>query len=198
MHRCPSIQYTKAFDSLDDCFNDLHDILPQDKCDEKISLMYKSNLNNLVAVRTPAGLSNRINLRSINQQGGIWGSILCSNTMDSIGRKCRDKGKHIYLYKNRTSILPLGFVDDLNGIAKCGSESHELNLYLNTQVELKKLRFHCDKNGTSSKCVKMHVGKARSSCPNLKVHDNLINNVSEISYLGDTITADGKNVKNMD
>ena len=49
----------------------------------------------------------------------------------------------------------------------------------------------------SSKCVKMHVGRPRSSCPNLKVHDNLMNDVTEISYLGDTVTADGRNVKNI-
>jgi hypothetical protein len=46
------------------------------------------------------------------------------------------------LYKNTVRILPLAFVDDLNGIAKCGFESIALNTFLTTQLELKKLRFH--------------------------------------------------------
>ena len=39
-------------------------------------------------------------------------------------------------------ILPLGMMDDLMGVAKCGAENLELNAYLNTKIELKKLRFH--------------------------------------------------------
>ena len=85
--------------------------------------------------------------------------LLRSNTIDYLGRACRDTGTNIYLYINRTEIFPLGFVDDLNRIAKCGRNSLNLNIFLNAQVELKKLTFHTDANGGSSKCVTMHVGK---------------------------------------
>ena len=88
-------------------------------------------------------------------------------------------------------------MDDLNGIAKCGDESRSLNRYLVTQIEMKKLRFHtADKNG-KSKCVKMHIGKPNIFCPTLKVHGSIMPEVTEELYLGDMISSDGKNTKNV-
>ena len=53
----------KAFDSLwlDECFNDLFDVLPIHRRNNQISLLYNTNKNNLVAVNTTAGLTERIN-----------------------------------------------------------------------------------------------------------------------------------------
>ena len=87
----------KAFDSLwlDECYNDLYDILPASERNNKISLLHKASQVNHVAVKMPAGLSERVNMPSIIQQGGVWGSILCANTIDTIGRKCWISGKHI-------------------------------------------------------------------------------------------------------
>ena len=183
---------------VDECFNDIYDILPHHKRNNKITLLHRSNQSNLVAVKTPAGLSERVNMPSIIQQGGVWGSLMCSNTIDSIGRKRQLRGEHIYLYKNRTEVLPLAFVDDLNGIARCGKESRLLNIYLNSQIELKKLRFHTgDSDGVDSKCVRMHVGKRLHPCPTLTVHDKEMLSVSEITYLGDKVSADGRNTINV-
>ena len=101
------------------------------------------------------------------------------------------------MYKNTAKILPLAFVDDLNGIAKCGVESKAMNTFLVTQIEMKKLRFHtADKNG-KSKCVKMHIGKHSDFCPTLKVHGTIMPEVTEEMYLGDLLSADGKNTKNV-
>ena len=89
----------------------------------------------------------------------------------------------------------MAFVDDLNGISKCGSDSLGLNTFINTQIELKKLRFHVtDKNG-KSKCHKMHIGKSMISCPTLKVHGTCMQEVTEDRYLGDILSSDGKNTK---
>ena len=79
---------------------------------------------------------------NIVQQGGTWGPLLCSNSIDTLGRKCQDRGENYYLYKGVVRILPLAMVDDLNGIAKCGLDSVELNSFLTTQIEMKKLKFH--------------------------------------------------------
>ena len=189
----------KCFDSLwiDDVFNDLYDILPPSKRNDKVSLLYNSCRTNLVAVRTPGGLSERVDMPGIIQQGGVWGSLLCSNTIDYLGRTCRDTGQNLYLYKNRTEILPLGFVDDLNGISKCGLDAVNLNIFFNTQVEMKKLTFHTDPNGGPSKCVRMHVGKRTHPCLPLKVHNQKMSEVTEITYLGDVICSDGRNHKNI-
>ena len=115
----------KAFDALwlEDCLNDIFDNTPEDKQNDEISLLYESSRKNLVAVKTPMGLTERINMPDIVQQGGTWGPLLCSNSMDTLGKKCKQRGEHYYVYKNSARIFLLAFVDDLNGIAKCGFDS---------------------------------------------------------------------------
>ena len=102
----------KAFDALwlEDSLNDIFDNLPEEKKNDKISLLYESNKTNMVAVKTSVGLTRRINLPHIVQQGGTWGPLLCSNSIDKIGKKCREKNEHIYLYKKSAKVLPLTFV----------------------------------------------------------------------------------------
>ena len=87
--------------------------------------------------------------------------------------------------------------NDLNGVAKCGIESIALNTFINTQIELKKLRFHIpDKNG-KSKCHKIHVGKNHDRCPVLKVHGTVMESVEYDTYLGDIVSGDGRNTRNL-
>ena len=103
--------------------NDLFDTLPEENRNEKIALLYESNRDNLVAVNTAVGMTERVSIPKIVQQGGTWGPALCSNTVDTIGKKCRDRGELFYRYKNIVRVLPLAMVDDLNGISKYGNES---------------------------------------------------------------------------
>ena len=67
--------------------NDMYDTLPQEQRDDKLSLIYESNKNNLVAVNTPVGLTKRVNIPKIVTQGGTFGPIECSNSIDKIGKK---------------------------------------------------------------------------------------------------------------
>ena len=62
----------KAFDALwlEECMNDVFDSLSEENRDEKIALLYESNKKNLVAVNTAVGLTERINIPNIVQQGG--------------------------------------------------------------------------------------------------------------------------------
>ena len=71
----------KAFDALwlEDCLNDLFDNLPEENRNEKIGLLYESSRTNMVAVKTAVGLTKRVNMPDIVQQGGTWGPMLCSN-----------------------------------------------------------------------------------------------------------------------
>ena len=184
----------KAFDALwlEDCLNDIYDSASQTNQNDKLSLLYESNKVNKVAVKTAVGLTERVNIPTIVQQGGTWGSLLCSNSVDTIGKKCRDRGEYFYLYKNTARILPLAFVDDLNGISKCGSESLNLNIFINTQIELKRLRFHVTDKKGKSKCHKIHIGRSLDTCPSLKVHGTCMLEVSEDKYIGDILNLDGK------
>ena len=47
-----------------------------------------------------------------------------------------------YQYKGTVRVLPLAMVDDINAISKCGIDSVDLSTFVNTHIELKKLRFH--------------------------------------------------------
>ena len=163
----------------------------------RISLLYESNKVSRIAVKTPSGLTRRVNLPCIVQQGGTWGSILCSNSIDTLGKRCKLENRHIYMYKKTAEILPLSFVDDLLSISKCGDQSVQMNSYLNTHIELKKLRFHVTDVKGNTKCHKMHIGKRNPSCPLLKLHGTVMPEVKEEKYLGDIVSCDGKNTKNI-
>jgi hypothetical protein len=79
----------KAFDALwlEDCLNDMHDTLPKEQHDDKLALVYESNQNNMVAVKTAVGLTDRVNIEKIVTQGGTFGPIECANSIDKIGQK---------------------------------------------------------------------------------------------------------------
>ena len=67
----------------------------------------------------------------------------------------------------------------------------------NIQIELKKLKFHVPDAKGKSKCHKMHIGKSHEMCPTLKVHGTIMQEATEETYLGDIISCDGKNTKNI-
>ena len=160
----------QAFDALwlTDCMNDVFDTLPSDKRDDRLSLLFTSSIENNVAVRTPYGLTERMLIPKIVKQGGTWGPVLCSNSIDVIGKKVWSSGQHCYLYRNSVRILPLAMVDDICTISKCGLESLKWNSYINTHAELKKLRFHVPDQNGRSKCHKLHIGCKSRFAPNYK------------------------------
>ena len=186
----------KAFDALwlEESLNDLADTIPKDKQNDKLALLYEANRRNLVAINTPVGQTERINIPHIVCQGGTWGSLMCSNSIDKIGKKCHETGEHLYIYKNRVRILPLGMVDDLLSVSECGHKAVALNTFITTQGELKKLSFHVpDIITKKSKCHKLHVGKKSFTCPELKVHGHTMESVFMDKYLGDILSSDGTN-----
>ena len=40
-----------------------------------------------MAIKTAVGMTDRVDIPDTVQQGGTWGSLLCSNTIDTIGKK---------------------------------------------------------------------------------------------------------------
>ena len=87
--------------------NDLFEAIPEDKINNNIYLIYESNSKTNVAVNTPFGLSKRVELEKLVQQGGIFGGILCSNSVDKFGKQCLEQNKHLYIYKQKTKVPPL-------------------------------------------------------------------------------------------
>ena len=150
-----------------------------------------------MAVNTSVGLTDRVDIPLVVMQGGTWGPIKCSNSIDKIGKKCHDNGKHSYLYKNRVRILPLGMVDDIIAISNCGYKAVELNSYITAQCEMKKLRFHVPNETGKTKCHQIHIGKESVLYPTLKIHGYKMEKVSDDKYLGDMLSSDGRNSINV-
>ena len=78
---------------MEDCLNDIFDNTTSKNHNDKLSLLYELNKVNNIAVKTGVGLTDRENMPLLVQQGGTWGPILCSNSIDMIGKKCRDRGR---------------------------------------------------------------------------------------------------------
>ena len=205
--------YRQAYDSLflESVLNDLYDSGVQD---DQLNLIHKSDCSSLVAVKTDVGLTDRAEVQKKVLQGEKLGPIKCSNTVDKIGKQCLDENKYLYTYRENVKCPPLALVDDVLAIAKCGADSVEMNSFLNTQTNIKKLQY-----GTN-KCHKMHVGKDRTVCPDLNIDSwklkpkgDMIENifdqeefedglsalkeVDHDSYLGDILENTGSNKRNI-
>ena len=73
--------------------------------------------------------------------------------------------------------MPLGMVDDIIAVSRCGHPSVALNTYLTTQIELKKLRFHIPDSKGKTKCHQLHVGRKSTMCPELRIHGHKMERV---------------------
>ena len=62
----------QCFDGLwlDECMNNVFESLPSEQQDDKLALIYESNVKNLVAVKTPVGQTETVNINKIVTQGG--------------------------------------------------------------------------------------------------------------------------------
>ena len=207
--------YKQCFDSLwlQECLNDMYDSGVKD---DKLSLLYNINTQVNVAVKTPVGKTKRQSIFNVITQGDVFGPILCSNQVDTFGKECLEESKYTYSYKGEVDIPPLGMVDDLICISECGHKSAMMNGYINFKTNSKKLQFGV------KKCKKLHIGNMDKEykCQDLSVDKweevELINDETgememkdiwtgelnmeekeEEKYLGDVISTDGRNLKNI-
>jgi hypothetical protein len=206
----------QCFDGLwsEDCLSDIFRYGVQDST---INLLDDASKNIQISVKTPVGKTDRALVQSrLVLQGDVWGPTFCATTIDTIGKECLEQEKYLYHYKDSVPIPPLAMLDDLFCVSKCGPESVMLNSYTNYKISSKKLQ--C---GTE-KCKKMHVGHTHEekTCPELTIDgwkENLVRHVEmggeeptdtyegethlqtshQEKYLGDIVSDDGKNVKNL-
>ena len=57
--------------------------------------------------------------------------------MDSISRECLRDDIGLYKYRGAIRFSPLGMIDDLACVAKCGFDSVELNAIVNGKMNVK-------------------------------------------------------------
>ena len=207
--------YKQCFDSLwlQECMNDFYSAGVQDN---KFALLHNINANVKIAVRTPVGKTSREGIYNAITQGDVFGPMLCSKQVDTFGQECLKESRYTYLYKGWVEIPPLSMVDDLLSVSECGFKTQTVNAFLTFKTDSKKLQFG------AQKCKKLHVGKTLASykCTAMKVDEwkevevvNEETGIDEIKdicndkyemeekedekYLGDLISVDGRNVKNM-
>ena len=75
----------KCFDALwvEECTND---IFETDFDNDKLPLLFIENQNAMIAVKTPTGVSKRVPIKNVIMQGTVWGSLLCTRSMDKLGQ----------------------------------------------------------------------------------------------------------------
>ena len=99
--KCVDIQIydvKQCFDALwlEDCMLDMHFATPQSQHNDRLALIYKANQENKVAIKTPVGMTDRVNLPTIVMQGGTFGPMQCSNSIDIVGQKCMSRQEHLF------------------------------------------------------------------------------------------------------
>ena len=158
------LDFKQMFDS--ECFFEcLNDVFEAGVNDDYFPLIYEANKEAFVAVQTPSGLSERVKISELVMQGDVMAPLISSLLVDTMGKECLEENKHLYMFKNKVPIPPLGMVDDLFTISNCGFKTSLMARFINTKAALKKLQF-----GTN-KCVKIHVGHSyfKSICSEQKV-----------------------------
>ena len=88
----------KCFDKLwaQECFNDLYD---HGFKNDKLNLLYQENINAQFAIKTKSGITRRESISEIIMQGTVWGSIMCTGTMDKLGKLAYSLPEILYKYK---------------------------------------------------------------------------------------------------
>jgi hypothetical protein len=139
-----------------------------------------------VAIKSNSGLSRRVNIKNIIMQGSVWGSLCCVVLMDKLGKLAYNNPELLYYYKGLVGTPPLQMVDDVMAIQKCSTKSLKLNNAINTFIELEKLTL------SKKKSHNIHLGKQDKECPNLKVHNEEMEQSNQEKYLGDLVDKSGK------
>ena len=210
------LDYQSCFDSLwqSEIINELFSAGIQN---DKLVLLYNINKTNKISIRTPFGKSRRQTVDKIICQGDSWGSIECSLMIDGFGKESLKEEMEPFKYKGKVPIPVLGMVDDLLAISETGYKTNRMNGFLNAKTSLKKLQFgpekcaflnigkRCEKyqqtelfiDGWKMKQIKhIETGLFQSQ----EIYQGDIEMEEKISdkYLGQIISRDGKNTKNIE
>ena len=175
----------KCFDSLwlEECINDIYET---GFTNDKLNLLYLENQNANIAIKSQEGKSSRKSIKNVIMQGTVWGSLMCTSTMDKLAKIFYKDHKFTYKYKGNVETPCLGMVDDILCIQKCSALTAKVNAVVNAFIEGKKLKL------SKQKCSRIHIKrkkcKNQNECLDIKVHEETMKNSNKEKYLGDLIT----------
>ena len=173
----------KCFDSLwlKECINDLYEA---GFTNDKLCLLYYANKSAQIVIKTPNGNTERFSIYNTVMQGTVWAGLMCTCTMDKLGKIAYSDSNILYKYRNEVMVPPLQMVDDIITASECGNQVVTTNSVVNTFLKLKKL------TPSETKCARIHVGKNNKcdKCPNISVNKLDIKESEKEKYLGDYLT----------
>ena len=105
-----------------------------------------------------------MNILNIIMQGGVFGSIMCTISMDKLAKHANSTKELLYIYKGVAAVPPLLMVDNILTLTKCSSTSRAMNSTVNAFIEIQKLRI------SHVKCSVINEGKKKVNCPELNTH----------------------------
>ena len=205
----------QCFDSLCQSYI-MNDLFQAGMNNDKLSLLWKINQVNKLAVKTSQGLSQRKEVNKIVCQGDPWGTIECSLHMEDISKDSLKPELEPYKYKDELEIPALLMVDDLITITESGYKSTRMNAFVNAKIATKKLQFGAEK------CFVIHIGSEHEEYKNVELcvdgwvvktvenfqtgqdvcedtldEDIELSHIEAEKYLGQIISSDSKNTKNI-
>ena len=128
----------KCFDTMW-VFKSLNDIYELCFKDNKLPLIFQKNSNARIAIKTSSGITSRMNIDNTIIQGTVRAGLLCTGTMDKLGKLVYSEEQLSYKYLNKVHVPPSLMVDDVLTVSKCGQNSIKLNSTVNTFVYSKKV-----------------------------------------------------------
>ena len=172
----------KCFDSLwmSECINNLFEARLDN---DKLCLIYYSNINANIAIKTTSGITERFKIHKKVMQGTVWAGLMCTCTMDKLGKLAYDDKSLLYNYKNKVEVPPLQMVDDVIAASKCGNQVVATNAAVNMFTKLKKLEL------SETKCSRLHIGRSNcDKCAHILVNKTQVKESCKEKYLGDYLT----------
>ena len=99
-----------------ECINDLYEAGLRT---DKLCLIYLSNKNAQIVIKTSVGETNQLGISSKVMQGRVWGGLMCTTTMDKLCKLVYKDEQLLYKYKGIVDVPPLEMVDDIITASKC-------------------------------------------------------------------------------
>ena len=104
---------------------------------DKMNLLHLMNNNAKVAVKTPFGSADRVSIGKVVMQGTVWGILMCTATMDKLGKLKYNNKEMLYKYQGTVDIPALEMVDDIFDIQTFGINAVMSNAVVNSFIEHK-------------------------------------------------------------
>ena len=126
----------KCFDTMwaQEAVNDAYDFGFQNN---KLPLVHLANESAQIAVKSSTGISERTTISNSIMQGTVWAGMLCTSTMDKLGKIVYKNPTMAYKYRDKVVVPPLEMVDDVLTVSKCGATSVAMNITVNSFMSRK-------------------------------------------------------------